>query len=119
MSDTYYKVTGGNPNTNWTSEVVLERDDETGEVTKSVQIGVPAQINAEDRKALEQLGFKVESSSKSEAEGVAESGPAPEDTPGGDVTGSSPVFGSTAGAPNQETGDDNPQGGGSRSGKNR
>jgi len=117
VSDTYYKVTGGNPHTNWTTEVVLERDEETGEVTKSVEVGVPIKLNAEDRKALEKLGFTVESSSAKEAEEVAESGPAPEDRPGGDVAAEAPVFGSTAGEPNQTT--ETPQESQSGSRKNR
>ena len=99
MAD-YYKVSGTtNPHTDWTSGVVLERDDETGEVTKEVRFGVPTnELNEGDRKKLSDLGYTVERSSAKEADEVAVTGPAA--TVGTDVTGAAPVFGESE-APDQ------------------
>lgn len=118
MSDTYYKVTSTNPHTDWTAEVVLERDDE-GNATKSVVLGVPSQLNQDDRKALEALGYTVESSTKSEAEEIVGDSPQIAQQAGGDVAAAGPTFGTSTDQPNQQTGDDNPQGSRSGSGKTR
>ncbi len=64
----YYKLAGSkNPTTDWTAEVILEKDDD-GNVTKSVGANKPAQLSQEDRDKLEALGYEVESSSKQEAD---------------------------------------------------
>ena len=57
----YYKLAGSkNPTTDWTAEVILEKDDD-GNVTKSVGANSPAQLSQEDRDKLEALGYEVES----------------------------------------------------------
>jgi hypothetical protein len=67
MADTYYKlVPGENANKDWTSEVVLEKNDK-GETTKSVSVDRPAQLNKDEIDVIESLGLKVERSSKEEA----------------------------------------------------
>jgi len=101
MAGEYYKlVSSGNPNTDWTQEVVLESD-EDGNPTKVASTTVPSKLNAEDRKNLEARGLKVESVSKEEAEEVQES----QTAAGGDVAGSGPVFG-TLGRSDQDSKDD-------------
>lgn len=105
MSDTYYKVTGSaNPSTDWTTEIILEKDDD-GVPTKVVTVGQPIALSADDKKTLEGLGYKVESSSKSEAEEVAQE---VAQQPGGDVAGAAPQFGTASGEPNQATADNEP-----------
>jgi hypothetical protein len=97
MADSYYKLVGTpNPHTNWTTEVVLERD-EDGNVTKSVG-AVPSKLNADDRKKVEEMGFTLEQVSKEEAEAAAATPVA-----GADVSGAAPVFGD-ADAANQPAG---------------
>ena len=93
MADTYYKLVGtGNRHTDWTTGVVLERDDD-GNVTKEVTAaGSP--LSAEDKEKVEALGFKLEKVSKAEAEEAQASGV------GSDVTGAAPVFGAEE-TPNQ------------------
>lgn len=89
MSD-YYKITGtNNPAESWATEVVLEVNDK-GEPTKVFRLGEPAQISATDRDKLKELGFVVDSSSKTEADKVQEEAA---QAPGGDVAGGGPVFG--------------------------
>ena len=98
MADSYYKLVGTtNPHTDWTTEVVLERD-EDGNVTKSIGGAMPSTLTAADRKKVEAMGYSLESVSKEEAEEVAATSGV-----GGDVTGSAPVFG-TSEAPNQTAG---------------
>jgi hypothetical protein len=94
----YVKLVGHkNRHESWIAEVVLERDDD-GNVTKSVQVGVPGEVTAEDQKALEAKGFVFEKSSKQEAEEVAASsgGAAP------DVAGSAPTFGPSGSEENDQ-----------------
>src|SRR4051794_30849233 len=94
MADYYKLVSTTNPHTDWTTEIVLERDEETGEPTKVVRAGVPTQLSGADRKKVEELGYGLESASKEEAEQA-------EAQAAGDVTGSAPVFGDSE-APNQQ-----------------
>lgn len=99
MADYYKLASTTNPHTDWTTEVVLEVNDQ-GEPTKVVRAGEPVQLSAEERKTLESLGYSLESSSKSEAdEAEARTAQA-----GSDVTGAAPVFGTTAGEANQTSG---------------
>lgn len=92
MAGDYYKLVGSTNPANWTTEVVLERNDQ-GEVTKAVRVGEPQQLNQEDRDKLESLGFTVEKSSASEAKEVEESAG---QQPGSDIAGAAPVFGSVS-----------------------
>lgn len=88
----YVKLVGTkNPNVNWATSVVLERDDD-GNVTKEVVSGVPINLESAEQSKVEAMGFVLESSSKDEAEKVQESTPAA----GSDVSGAAPVFGSGA-----------------------
>lgn len=82
----YVKLVGHKNPQNWTTEIVLERD-ENGEVTSSVKAGVPVDLNASDKSDLEDKGFIFESSSKSEADEVAAS-----PVVGTDTATSGPVF---------------------------
>lgn len=67
MAD-YYKLVGSeNSTTDWTSSVILERDDD-GNVTKEVGVDRPAQLTKEDLDTVKGLGLKVEKSSKDEAD---------------------------------------------------
>jgi len=76
-----------------------------------VQRGVPVDLSAEDKKTLEGMGLVLESSSAEEAKSVSE---AVQQAPGGDVSGSAPVFADTQGAFNQNADDsvDQPSSGG-------
>lgn len=88
MADTYYKLVGStNPQENWLGEVVLARDEETGEVTKSIKAGVPTTLTADEKKTVERVGGKLESSSKEEAKEAQKSGAAL-----ADVAGQAPTF---------------------------
>ncbi len=93
MASDYYKLagTGSNRHTDWTAEVVLEVDKD-GNPTKVARAGEPVQLTADDRSKLKELGFEVEQSSKSEADEVEAS------VVGSDVTGQSPIFGTSASA---------------------
>jgi hypothetical protein len=94
VADTYYKLSGTpNRHTDWTSEIVLERD-EDGNVTKAVSSTQPATLNESEREKVESLGYSLEKVSKSEAEAAQQSGV------GADVVGAAPVFGDQE-APNQ------------------
>lgn len=99
MAD-YYKLVGSTSNrhTDWTSGIVLERDDD-GNVTKSVSTTVPAELSAEDVKKVQALGYEVEKTTKKEAE------EAQNITVGSDVAGSGPVF-TGAGEANQASEED-------------
>lgn len=67
MADSYYKlVSGDNAVTDWTSEVVLEKDD-AGNVTKSIAVDRPAQLSKKEIETVKALGYDVETSSKDEA----------------------------------------------------
>lgn len=89
MSD-YYKLVGSqNPAADWTTEVVLERDD-SGKVTKSVSAVRPEQLTKGDVEKIEALGLKVESISKSDAEEAQREAAL---TAGSDTVGAAPVLG--------------------------
>lgn len=86
----YAKLVGtGNRHVDWTTEVVLERDDE-GNVTKAVRAGEPVELSAEEQKGLEERGFVFEDSSKKEADEFEER---EAQRPATDTTGTGPVFG--------------------------
>lgn len=87
MAD-YYKLAGSNNSTvDWTTEVILEKDDE-GNVTKAVGASSPAQLNKSDLDKLEELGYTVEESSKEEAEKAEV-----ESAVGADVAAAAPILG--------------------------
>ena len=110
MSD-YYKLIGHQQSeTNWTTEVVLEVDDD-GNPTKVVSAGVPDQLSAEDRGKLEELGFIVEKTTAAEAKEVAERGA---QQPGSDIAGAAPVLGAGT---SDDGGNDNDNSGSKKSGK--
>lgn len=97
MPDFYRLVSTTNPNTDWTNEIVLAVD-EDGEPTKVVSTGIPVQLNAEDRKKVEALGFALETTTKEEAEKAQASGGAV----AGDTAHSAPTLGGSQAA-NQKT----------------
>jgi len=87
-----------NRHENWTNGYVLERDEETGEVTKQVEAGVPIELSKQDQDKLEALGAVFEKSSADEAKEVAEEREAqPLVT---DTSAAGPRFG-TSSEPNQ------------------
>lgn len=91
MADNNYRLAGSvNPAQDWTSEVILEKDDETGEVTKSVSATVPAQLNKEDLDLIESLGLKVEKVSASDAKEAQREAVA---TAASDTLASGPILG--------------------------
>jgi len=96
----YVKLTGtANRHENWTTEYVLEVDDETGEPTKVVRAGEPVNLSAGDQKKLEAIGAVFEDSSKEEAEKYEAEAPV---QVGADVAASGPLLGPTpSGKPNQ------------------
>lgn len=68
----YYKLSGSkNSTVDWTSEVILEKDDD-GQVTKSVGVNRPAQLNKDDLDTLKRLGYEYEKVSADEAKEAAE-----------------------------------------------
>lgn len=86
MAD-YYKLAGSkNSTTDWTAEVILEKDDD-GNVTKSVGANRPAQLNKDDLDKLEARGYTVEKVSKDEAEKAEQQAAAPE------ALGTAPLIG--------------------------
>lgn len=85
----FYRLVTSDPN-DGTTGVVLEKDDD-GQPTKVVSTGIPVQLNAEDRKKVESLGYTLDSVSKEEAEEAAKRGAV-----GGDVAGAAPVLGGSA-----------------------
>lgn len=63
-----YKLSGSkNPDTDLTTGVVLERDDD-GTVTKEVSASAPADLTKEQVGQVEALGLEVEEVSKTEAD---------------------------------------------------
>lgn len=58
-----YELVGtSNPSTDWTTAVVLERDETTGEITKQVGVGQATELTPEQVDVLEnQLGLKLKS----------------------------------------------------------
>jgi hypothetical protein len=103
MAESFYKLVGTNsPHIDWTSEVVLERD-EDGNVTKSIKAGVPVQLSADEVKSLSsEYNLVFEKSSKEEADQAATVSAAA--SVGSDVAGSAPLFGEST-APNQAAND--------------
>jgi hypothetical protein len=88
----YVVATGtSDPNNNWTTSVILERDDD-GNVTKEVTVGVPVDLSKSEQDDLsEKFGLVFEDSSATEAkEAAAEAAANPPV-----VGGVAPVFGNT------------------------
>lgn len=77
MPDLYRLVPSENPQ-NWTTGIVLEAGDDE-KAAKVVSTGIPVQLNADDRKKVEKLGFSVEQVSKEDA---AEASKGPGDSAG-------------------------------------
>lgn len=94
----YVKLVGTtNPTTNWTTEVVLEKD-EDGNPTKVVRQGVPVELSKQEQDKLEKdLGLVFEKSSKEEADEAAAAAAAASDT-----AGTAPVFGDAADQTNEQ-----------------
>jgi hypothetical protein len=89
VADNYVLTGSTNRHTDWTTGVVLERDEETGEVTKEVSAVQASELSADDVKRVEELGYSVEKVTKAEAEELAERASAV----GGDTAGAAPLFG--------------------------
>lgn len=81
-----------NPGTNNVTGYVLERDPD-GTITKEVKLGVPVNINKEERELLEGLGAKFIDSSAEESKEY-EANQALNQV-GDDVAGAAPVFAQT------------------------
>ena len=97
----YVKMTGTtSPHTSGATEVILERDEETGEPTKSVRVGEPVDLSEEEQEKLEGMGFVFEESSEQEAQEYQEQQVAAPQV-GSDIAGAAPSFG-TEEAPNQD-----------------
>lgn len=62
-----YIVTGTTSNGNGTEEVILARDEETGEPTKWVSKTHPEELTKEEKEVVESCGVVVEKVSKDEA----------------------------------------------------
>ena len=93
MSD-YYKLTGtSNPLSDWTSEVVFERDSD-GEPSKVISADQPSTLTKEEQTKLDNLGLTYEKVSKSEAEQLAEAAAQAEQR-GADTAGAAPAVGET------------------------
>lgn len=99
-----------NRHENWTSEFVLERDEETGEPTKVVKAGVPVDLSKEEQDKLATYGVTFEESSAEEAKEYEES--ATTNPAGADIVGAAPSIESTA------SGTDQPKGGSKSAPKN-
>lgn len=84
----YFKLAGTvNRHTDWTTEVVVAVNEETGEPTKVVSAGASVELSADERKKLEAAGYRLEQGSKSEASGnVGVTAPT-------DTSAAAPVFG--------------------------
>ena len=97
----YVKLSGTtNRHENWTTEIVLERDDETGEVTKSVKAGEPVDLSKADQDKLEGLGFTFEKSSKEELDQYRET-PEAQQPVGADVSAAAPLLTPSSGTADQ------------------
>jgi hypothetical protein len=97
----YVKAVGTtNRHENWTAGIVLERDEETGEVTKQVTMGVPVELSKDDQKKLEKtFGFIFEDSSKQEADDAVVAADA--QPVGADVAAAAPLLGASSGTADQ------------------
>lgn len=96
-----YILVAPQSNTNGTTEIILERD-EDGNVTKKISTAISAELSDSDRKKIEDLGYKVEAASeKSEAPKVSQAD--------SDVSGAAPVFGTQGDEPDQRVKQDNKQ----------
>lgn len=93
----YTLVGTKNPDTDWTTQVVLERDDD-GNVTASVGVGQPAELTKEQVDQLEGQGLVLDQVSKTEADEMTARQSA---RAAGDTAGAAPMFGEST-DPNQE-----------------
>jgi len=90
VADKYELVGTENPDTDWTTEVILEKNDD-GTTKKSVGAGRPSELNENDRSLLEGMGFAVRKVSKEdEAAMELQNAGVPGAT---DVVGASPFTG--------------------------
>jgi hypothetical protein len=71
MADTYRVVGTENPTVDWTTEVVLDRD-EDGKPTKVVGATQPAELSKGDLDRLKDLGINVEKVTAEQARAIAE-----------------------------------------------
>lgn len=94
----------------WTAERVLETD-ENGNPTKSVKLGVPVELTADEVKGLESEGFILEDSNASDAKEAERQAAL---NPGRDIAGAAPVFGDSVGV-DQSASDDSARKGASGS----
>lgn len=94
----FYKLTGerANRHTDWTTEVVLEKDDD-GNPTKAVSTNLAAELTAKEKKQVEELGYKVAKVSKEEADELRQTA-----ATSSDVVGTAPVFGDSEEADQNE-----------------
>ena len=90
MAERYELVGTSNPDTDWTTEVILEVNDD-GTTKKSVGAGRPSVLNEEDRKLLESMGYEVRQVSNEEADDMDLKNA---DVPGAtDTAGAAPFLG--------------------------
>lgn len=94
----FYKLTGerANRHTDWTTEIVLEKNDE-GVPTKSISTNLAAELTAKEKKDVEGRGYKVEKVSKEEADELRQTA-----ATSSDVVGTAPVFGDSEEADQNE-----------------
>jgi hypothetical protein len=93
----YVKAVGTtNRHENWTTGVVVEVDEETGEPTKVVNQGEPVSLTNEEQKKLEGLGIIFEDSSKEEYDRFNERQEQVQ-TVGADVAAAAPLLGPSSG----------------------
>lgn len=97
----YVKLSGTtNRHENWTTGVVLEVDEETGDPTKVVKAGEPVNLSKQDQDKLEGLGFTFEESSKEEQERYQAS-PEVQQPVGADVAAAAPLLAPSSGTADQ------------------
>lgn len=104
----YVKLSGTtNRHENWTTEYVVEVDEETGEPTKVVRQGEPVDLNKEQQEKLEALGAIFEDSSADEAKEFRASAEQVQPA-GADTAAGAPLLGAGGNQPNQTV--DQPEG---------
>jgi hypothetical protein len=101
VASNYKKLTGHVRPDVHVDEIVLAKDGD-GNVTRSVKLGVPVSLDAEDRNKLEAQGYTFEDSSAEEHKKYEEGLAANPQAVGDDIVGAAPVFGEVA--PNQNVG---------------
>lgn len=94
MADKYVVVGTKDPSANGTEEVILERDEKTGEVTKSVSKTHPADLNKGELEIVESIGVVVEKVSADQAAEI-EASSAQATGAATDTAGAAPVLDQT------------------------